>query len=173
MKIKNLHDLFVGELRDTYSAEKQLVKALPKMAKAANNPDLREAFESHLGETKNHVKRLEDVFRQVEQKAIAKTCAAMKGLVEEGGELIEDTAESPAADAALIGAAQKVEHYEIATYGCLVCWAEQLGFSAAAKLLNETLDEEKAADAKLNSLATHGANSEARNAPTTRTRSRA
>jgi ferritin-like metal-binding protein YciE len=161
MKIKNLHDLFVQELRDTYHAEKQLVKALPKMAKAATSDDLRTAFEDHLEETKNHVTRIEDVFGEIDQKATAKTCEAMKGLVTEGSEMIEET-EEEARDAGLIAAAQKVEHYEIASYGCLVTWAKELGHENAANLLQETLDEEKAADEKLNSLALQSSNAEAR-----------
>jgi len=161
MKIKNLHDLFVQELRDMYHAEKQLVKALPKMAKASVNDELRTAFEDHLEETKNHVTRLEDVFGEIEQKATAKTCEGMKGLVSEGSEVMDD-ADEEARDAALIAAAQKVEHYEIASYGCLVAWAKELGFQTAAELLNETLEEEKAADAKLNELALQRANAEAR-----------
>ncbi len=161
MKIKNLHDLFVAELRDMYNAEKQLVKALPKMAKAASRTELRDAIEQHLEETRQQVTRLETVFGQIEQKVAGATCEAMKGLVAEGSEIIDDTEDSPVRDAGLIAAAQKVEHYEIASYGCLITWAKALGFSTAAELLNQTLDEEKAADATLNSLALDNSNPEA------------
>ena len=163
MKIKNLNDLFLAESGDMYNAEKQLVKALPKMAKAASNPELKDAFESHLEETKNQVNRLEDVFGEVNHKVQGQTCEAMKGLVEEGSELIEDAVEPAARDAGLIAAGQKVEHYEIASYGCLVTWAKELGLKHAADLLNQNLDEEKAADKKLNTIAMNKANAEARN----------
>lgn len=153
MPMETLRDLFVDELRDVYSAEKQLVKALPKMAKGSNSRKLRAGFEKHLKQTKTHVERIEQVFESIDETARAKTCEAMKGLVEEGSELLEEEAEPEVKDAALIAAAQKVEHYEIATYGTLITWAEQLGFDKAVKLLGKTLDEEKETDVALTELA--------------------
>jgi ferritin-like metal-binding protein YciE len=153
MKLRSLEDLFVMELRDTYDAEKQLLKALKKMARAASSDQLRAAFEEHLAETEGQVNRLERVFEECGQKAKGKSCEAMKGLVEEGQDVIDKIEDEATGDAALIAAAQKVEHYEIATYGCLATWAEQLGHANAARLLKETLAEEKAADVKLTQLA--------------------
>jgi ferritin-like metal-binding protein YciE len=153
MKLASLHDLFVNELKDLYSAETQLTKALPKMAKAASSPDLREAFEEHLKETEHQVERLEQVFEEIEASPKGKKCKAMEGLIEEGKEIIDEDAEEAVKDAGLIAAAQKVEHYEIAGYGTVRTYAELLGFSNAAKLLQETLDEEGAADKKLTELA--------------------
>lgn len=153
MKIKNLRDLFISELRDIYHAEKQILKALPKMAKAASDDDLRSAFEEHLEQTRNQVNRLESVFEELEQKARAKTCEAMEGLVTEGEDLIETATDPDTLDAGLIASAQKVEHYEIASYGCLISWAGQLGLARSSELLKETLAEEKATDEKLTSLA--------------------
>ena len=153
MKLKSLEDLFVEELRDVYHAEGQLVKALPKMAKAATTPDLKAGFELHLKETKGQVGRLEKGFKKLGLPVRGKKCMAMEGLIEEGKELIEEDAEDSVKDAGLIAAAQKVEHYEIATYGTLVTWAEQLGHSDVAALLQATLDEEKATDEKLTELA--------------------
>jgi len=153
MAMQTLNDLFEDELKDIYSAEKQLVKALPKMAKAATSDDLRSGFEEHLEQTKGHVERIERVFELLEKTARAKKCKAMEGLIEEGSELMEEKAEPEVMDAALIAAAQKVEHYEIATYGTLVTWAKQLGLEEAAGLLQDTLDEEKDTDMKLTQLA--------------------
>ena len=153
MKMTSLQDLFVEELRDVYNAEKQILKALPKMARTAESTDLKEAFESHLEETQHQVERLEQVFEQMGARARGKTCAAMEGMIEEGKDLMSEDAEAEVMDAGLIGAAQKVEHYEIATYGTLVTWARQLGHSKAARLLEETLNEEKAADQKLTRIA--------------------
>jgi ferritin-like metal-binding protein YciE len=153
MALETLNDLFIDELRDVYSAEKQLVKALPKMAKGATSKRLKAGFEKHLKQTKVHVERVEQVFELIDETARAKTCEAMKGLVEEGSELLEEEAEPDVKDAALIAAAQKVEHYEIATYGTLITWAEQLGHSKAAKLLEKTLEEEKDTDRTLTELA--------------------
>ena len=161
MKIKNLEDLFLAELRDIFDAEKQLVKALPKMAKAASAEELSAGFEEHLGQTRNHLARREKVFEMIGQKARGKTCEAMKGLIEEGKELLDEDAEPAAKDAGLIAAAQKVEHYEIATYGCLVTWARQMGQNQCADLLHQTLDEEKATDRKLTQLAESMINVEA------------
>lgn len=153
MKNANLADIFLEELKDVYHAEKQMVKALPKMAKAATCQQLAGAFEEHLAETTIHVKRLEDVFASINEKPKVKKCEAMEGLVEEGGEAIEEDLPDHVRDALLIAAAQKVEHYEIGTYGTLRAWASQLGYEKAHQLLSETLDEEKAADSALTELA--------------------
>lgn len=153
MAMKSLHDLLVEELKDLYSAENQLVKALPKMAKAATAPELREAFESHLEETNGQVERLEQIFKGLEESPKGKKCAAMEGLIEEGSEIISENEKSSVLDAGLICAAQKVEHYEIASYGCVRTFAQLLGLEDVAELLQETLDEEGAADKKLTELA--------------------
>jgi ferritin-like metal-binding protein YciE len=149
MKIDSLEQLLQEELRDIYDAEKQLVKALPKMAKAASSPELQEAINSHLEETKGQVQRLEQVFEALGTKARGKTCAGMKGLIEEGQEAMEQDASDELKDAAIIGAAQRVEHYEIAAYGTARTFAEKLGHSDVVDLLQETLDEEVQADEKL------------------------
>jgi ferritin-like metal-binding protein YciE len=156
-----LHQLFLDELADLLNAETQLTKALPKMAKAAQSEELAEAIRSHLEETENHVTRLKEVFETLNEKAKSKTCKAMKGLIEEGSELMEELKGSSAIDAGLIAAAQKVEHYEIASYGTVRAWAEQMGHTEAVELLGETLDEEKAADEKLTEIAQELANSQA------------
>ena len=156
-----LHDLFLDELADVYSAEKQLLKALPKMAKAANADQLREAFESHLKETEGQVGRLEQVAQKMDETLKQKKCKAMEGLLEEGEEMMEENEDSPALDAALIAAAQKVEHYEIASYGTLCAWARLLGNEEGLELLQETLEEEEAADEKLTTIAETVANPEA------------
>ena len=161
MKLNTLEDLFLDQLRDLYNAEHQLVKALPKMAKAASCDELKQAFEGHLEETRGHVERLEKVFELLGQKAKGKTCEAMKGLVKEGGEMIGEDAEDSVKDAGLICAAQRVEHYEIAGYGCVRTFARQLGHEDAAKLLEETLNEEKGADEKLSAIAESMVNAEA------------
>jgi ferritin-like metal-binding protein YciE len=161
MPLENLDDLFHEELRDVLSAEKQLLKALPKMAKAATSGELKAGFEEHLAQTETQVERLEKVFKLIDKTPRAKTCKAMEGLIEEGSEIIEEDAEPAVKDAALIAAAQKVEHYEIATYGTLVCWAKQLGLDAAVDLLSETLVEEKATDEKLSGLAESSINEQA------------
>jgi ferritin-like metal-binding protein YciE len=153
VRIDTLSTLLEEELKDIYDAEKRLVKAIPKMAKAATTPELREAFEEHLEVTKGHVARLEQVFELLGSSAKAKPCAAMKGLVEEGDEVIAQDAEESLKDAALIGAAQRVEHYEIAAYGTARALAERLGNSEAADLLEQTLNEEKEADEKLTTIA--------------------
>jgi ferritin-like metal-binding protein YciE len=147
--MSKLRETFLDEASDIYDAEKQLTKALPKMANAAEHPELKEAFESHLAETEEHVRRLERVFEIFEEKSRAKKCQAMQGLLAEGEELISDEA----GDAALICAAQKVEHYEMASYGCLRTWASVLDEEEASDLLQETFDEENAADEHLTSLA--------------------
>lgn len=150
---KTLEDLFKENLKDIYYAEKKILTALPKMAKAVNSNELRAAFEKHVKETEGQVQRLQKVFKLLDQPAKGKTCPAILGLVEEGEEVIEDFGDSPALDAGLLGGAQAVEHYEIARYGTLIAWAEQLGMSEAAKLLQQTLEEEKATDEALTQLA--------------------
>ncbi len=154
----DLHELFLDELADILSAEQQLLKALPKMAKAAQSEELADAFNSHLEETREHASRMEQVFESLGEKAESKTCKAMKGLLEEGEELMKEEKDSSALDAALIAAAQKVEHYEIASYGTVIAWATQMGHEDAAEILRQTLDEEKAADEKLTSIAESQAN---------------
>jgi ferritin-like metal-binding protein YciE len=145
--------LYVDELKDLYSAETQLVKALPKMAKAASSDELRHGFEEHLEQTRGHVERLEKVFKTLGESPKGKTCKAMQGLIEEGAEVIAEDFEGSLMDAALIGAAQRVEHYEIAAYGTVCAFAKELGESDQAELLSETLEEEKETDEKLTELA--------------------
>lgn len=154
--LHSLDSLFLTELRDLYSAEKQLTKALPKMAKAASHSDLKEAFENHHRETKEHVRRLEEVFDIMGKPAEEEHCDAMEGLLTEANEIVDEQGEKNVKDAALIAAAQRVEHYEIAGYGTVSTYADELGWDDAGSLLHETLDEEKAADKKLNGLATGG-----------------
>ncbi|MBX3444377.1 MAG: ferritin-like domain-containing protein [Planctomyces sp.] len=161
MSMETLLNLFETELKDVYSAEKQLVRALPKMARGASSDELRAGFEEHLEQTKTHVERIEKVFQILDRTPRAKTCEAMKGLLEEGSEVLEEDAEPDVKDAALIAAAQKVEHYEIATYGTLVAWARHLGLSKAETLLQKTLDEEKETDVRLTKLAESGINAAA------------
>jgi ferritin-like metal-binding protein YciE len=153
MKENQLRELYVEELRDLYSAEKQLVKALPKMAKAATSSDLRSGFEEHLKQTKGHVSRLEQIFDSLDENPNGKTCKGMEGLIKEGSEMIEEDPEEEQLDAGLISAAQRVEHYEIAGYGCVRTYAQLLGDDEAMSLLDETLKEEKETDAKLTELA--------------------
>jgi ferritin-like metal-binding protein YciE len=153
MSISNLEDVFVHELRDVLDAERQILKALPKMIKAATSEELKAAFEEHLSVTESQVDRLETIFKGLDKAARGKHCAGMEGLIKEGEELIKEEEPSVAVDAALICAAQKVEHYEIASYGCLSTYAEQLGMSEARELLEETLAEEKETDVKLSELA--------------------
>jgi len=148
-----LRKLLEDQLADTYYAEKQLVKAMPKMAKAATNDELREAFEGHLEETLVQVRRLEEVFGLMEMPVKGKKCPAIDGILEEGKEIMEEFADDAALDAGLVSAGQKAEHYEITCYGCMVAWAEQLGLEDVAGLLNETLEEEKGADEKLSTIA--------------------
>jgi ferritin-like metal-binding protein YciE len=161
MKLDNLKKLYIEELRDLYSAENQLLKALPKMAKGAASTDLKQAFENHLEETEGHVERLKEIFEDLDESPKGKTCQAMKGLVEEGSEILEEEGEESVLDAGIIAAAQKVEHYEIASYGTVRTFAELLGEKEAVKLLQQTLDEEGAADEKLNELAEDIVNPEA------------
>ncbi len=148
-----LHDLFIHELKDIYSAEKQLLKALPKMAKAASSEKLRAGFEGHLKETEGQVDRLEKILESFGSPTRGVKCAAMEGLIKEGGEAIDEDAEPAVHDAALIAAAQKVEHYEIASYGTLISFARTMGHSQAEQLLEQTLEEEKETDRKLSELA--------------------
>ena len=157
-EMNTLMDALVDEVRDLYHAEKQLVKALPKMAKAASSDELREALVSHLSETENQVGRLEQVFELLEEKPRAKTCAGMAGIIEEGSDALKEDAEPAVLDAMIIAAAQRAEHYEMAAYGTAAAWAEGLGLSEVAELLRDTLDEEKAADEKLTALAEAGIN---------------
>ena len=151
--MSTVEDLLVDQIRDLYDAEKQLVRALPKMAKAASSDELRQAIEDHLEETTNQVTRLEQAFQQLDRPAKSKTCKAMRGLIEEGGEVIEEDAVEPINDLALIAAAQRVEHYEISAYGTAKAMATHLGEDQVASLLEETEDEEKAADHKLTEIA--------------------
>jgi ferritin-like metal-binding protein YciE len=153
MKLESLHDLYVEELKDLYSAENQLLTALPKMAKAASAPELEAAFTGHLEETRGHVERLDRIFKTLGASPKGKKCKAMEGLIEEGKEVMEEDAEPAVMDAALIAAGQRVEHYEMAGYGCVRTFARLLGEEDAADLLQETLDEEGAADKKLTELA--------------------
>ncbi|MGE0865047.1 MAG: ferritin-like domain-containing protein [Vicinamibacterales bacterium] len=153
-----LRDALVDEVRDLYNAEKQLVKALPKIARAAASDDLRSAIESHLEETNEQVSRLERVFELLDEKPRGKHCAGMAGIIEEGSETLQEDMEDAVMDACIIAAAQRAEHYEIAAYGTAVAWAEALGLTDVAAVLGETLEEEKAADEKLSALAEAGIN---------------
>ena len=148
-----LKSLLIDELRDIYHAERQLVRALPKLAKAATSPDLREALESHLAETEEQVSRVEQAFELLNESAKTKTCAGMMGIVEEGSELIKESDKGAALDAGIIAGAQRAEHYEMAAYGSLMAWARALGHDDVAELLSASLEEEKAADKKLTELA--------------------
>ncbi len=152
MEANTLRELYIGELQDLYDAENQLIEALPKMAEASNSAELREGFESHLQQTKGHAERLEQIFAGSGEEAKRKKCKAMKGLVAEGGEMIDEDFEGAVKDAGLIGAAQRVEHYEIAAYGTVRTFAELLGDQQGVRLLSQTLDEEKATNEKLNEL---------------------
>lgn len=153
MKLTTLDDLLLEELKDLNDAEKQITKALPKMAKAASSGELAQAFRDHLEETKGQIARLEQVFELLGKKAGRKKCEAMEGLLEEGAEMMKEDADPDVLDAALIAAAQRVEHYEMAGYGCVRTWCQVLGHSDAARLLQETLDEEGSADKKLTEIA--------------------
>jgi ferritin-like metal-binding protein YciE len=161
VKLKTMDDLFLDSLRDLYDAEKQITKVLPKMSKAASSDDLKAAFEQHLQVTKRQVERLEQIFTQLDEKPGGKKCAAMEGLIEEGAELIQEGKPSSILDAGLIGAAQKVEHYEMAGYGTARTFATLLGHTEAAQLLQETLEEEKETDQQLTELAESVVNEDA------------
>jgi ferritin-like metal-binding protein YciE len=155
---KNLNDLFFEQMKDIYFAEKRIYKALPKMAKATKVAELKEAFLTHREQTQGHIERLEQVFEIVGKRAQTKPCEAIKGIIAEGDETVEDFGESEAIDAGLIAAGQAVEHYEMARYGTLIAWAKQLGMQDAAALLTETLQEEKKADQLLTQIASGKAN---------------
>src|SRR6266576_4502276 len=161
MKLDTLQKLYPNELRDLYNAENQLLKALPKMAKAASSKELKNAFQKHLDQTKSHVERLEQVFEELGETPKGKTCHGMKGLIEEGSEILEEDGEESVLDAGIIVAAQKVEHYEIASYGSVRTFAELLGKNRSAELLRTTLDEESEANELLNKLAEDIVNPEA------------
>jgi ferritin-like metal-binding protein YciE len=163
-KQKTLNDLFLDGVKDIYHAEKQLLRALPKMARAVNSDELRVSIENHRDETQVQVERLERVFEMLEKRATGKPCAAMQGLVEEGQEHMEEYKDSPALDAAVISAGQSIEHYEISRYGTLRTWAQQLGMDEAARLLDETLEEEKKTDQLFTEMAESMANQEAEQA---------
>ena len=158
MSLDSLDKLFLEELKDVYNAEKQILRALPKMAKAADSPQLQQAFTKHLKETEGQVQRLEKIFQELGQSARGKKCKGMEGLLEEGKEVLEEDGEPAVIDAALIASAQRVEHYEIAAYGCLRTYAQLLGYTQAERLLQQTLDEEEAADQKLTELGESGIN---------------
>ena len=158
MALESLQDLFLNELKDIYNAEKQIVRALPRMAKAAEAPELGQAFTKHLRETEGQVERLERIFKSLGQTARGKTCKGMQGLLEEGKEILEEEGAPEVIDAALIAAAQRVEHYEIAAYGCLRTYAQLLGMTDADRLLEQTLREEEATDKALTSLGEGGLN---------------
>jgi ferritin-like metal-binding protein YciE len=176
-----LHDAFIDELRDLYDAEKQITKALPKMIKAACEPNLKSTFEAHLEATQDHVQRLERVFEALEEKVRGKHCEGIAGILEEGQSIMSEPFDEAAMDACLIAAAQRVEHYEMAAYGTLIAWANAMGHEEAADLLKATLDEEKSANEKLTEIAEDGVNQQAagtahpsgdrENAPVRRTRS--
>src|SRR5216110_3094211 len=161
MKLDTLEKLYSSELRDLYSAENQLLKALPKMAKGASSPELKDAFEKHLEQTKGHIERLEQLFEQLDESPKGKTCHGMKGLIEEGSEILQEDGEESVLDAGIIVAAQKVEHYEIAGYGSVRTFAQLLGKDRSAELLQTTLDEESEANELLNKLAEDIVNPEA------------
>jgi ferritin-like metal-binding protein YciE len=158
---KKLDDLFHDTLKDIYFAEKKILATLPKMAKAAQSPDLKKAFEKHRGETEGHVARLEKVFATIDKKPQAKTCDAIVGITDEGAEIMKEYKGSPALDAGLLAAAQAVEHYEISRYGTLKAWAQELGLNDAVRLLDQTLEEEKKTDAALTKIAEAAVNQQA------------
>lgn len=153
MKENTLRELFVDELRDLYDAENRLVKALPKLARAANLDELRSGFETHLAQTKEHVERLKQIMTNMDEKPSGKKCAGMIGIIQEGDDIMDEDFDGSVMDAALISAAQRAEHYEIAAYGCVHTWAKELGEEEAAELLERTLNEEKETDAKLTEIA--------------------
>jgi ferritin-like metal-binding protein YciE len=159
--ITNLRDAFLDEIRDIYHAEKQLLKALPKLAKAASSPELRQAFLTHRDETQGQIERLQEVFASIDEKVRGKHCDGIAGIIEEGKAVMEEDFDEAAMDACLIASGQRAEHYEMAAYGTLVAWAKAMGHTDAADLLQQILDEEKAADEKLSELAESGINQEA------------
>jgi len=161
MSVTTLQDLFVETLKDLYYVEKKLVRTLPKMASKASTPELKEAIEKHLQETEGHVERLEEVFAAIDRKPVAKKCEALEGLIKEAEELLDEIDYERTCDAAIISSAQSVEHYEIARYGTLACWAGELGQSDVTSILGKTLEEEKAADEKLTTIAESMVNQQA------------
>jgi len=161
MAEKTLDDLFLDTLKDIYYAEKQIIKTLPKMAKAAQSPELKAGFEQHRDESEVHVERLEQIFEMIDKPARGKTCDAILGIIEEGKSIMDEFKDAPALDAGLVAAAQAVEHYEMARYGTLKTWAAQLGLNEAVSLLDATLQEEMATDQKLSKLATAQVNKKA------------
>ena len=162
MAVKSLKELLVAELRDMYSFEKQITKALPKMSKQASSDKLKDAFDEHLKQTENQIDRLDKIFEDLDMPARAKKCVGMEGIIDEGKELMDEVEDEQVLDAALIAAAQKVEHYEMASYGSAIAYANLLGLEDVVDLLKETLEEEKAADEKLTKLATSEINAEAK-----------
>ncbi len=164
MKLNSLQELYVSELKDLYDAENRIIKALPKMAEAASRPDLRAAFEEHLQQTRHHAERLEQILRGLDESPKGQKCKGMQGIIDEGEDMMEKDAPDSVADAALIAAAQRVEHYEIAAYGTVRSYARQLGYADQAELLNQTLQEEGETDKKLTSLAESSINEEAKTA---------
>ena len=164
LELNTLEDLFVEQIEDLYDAEKRLTSALPEMEKAATNPQLKDAFRSHLRETEGQVARLESIFRTLGRDPSRETCEAMKGLIKEGSDIVNAKGDTSVKDAALIAAAQRVEHYEIAGYGSARTFAQRLGHTDAARLLQETLDEEAAADKKLTAIANGNVNIQAQRA---------
>jgi ferritin-like metal-binding protein YciE len=160
-EMKTLHDAFVDEIRDVYNAEKQLVKALPKMVRNASDPELRKAFEAHLGETEGHVSTLEAVFEMLGEKARGKQCDGMAGILEEAKSALEEGFDPVTLDAVLIAAAQRVEHYEITAYGTLITWAKTMGHADVARSLKQIIAQEESADRKLSALAEGGINQKA------------
>ena len=158
---QTLHDAFLEEIKDAYDAEKQLTKALPKLAKASTSPELRQAFQDHLEETKGHVEKLEQVFQGLDEKAKGQHCDGIAGIIDEGKKVMDEDYEGATMDACLIASGQRAEHYEIAAYGTLVTWAREMEHESAADLLQQTLDEEKAADEKLTEIAESGVNEQA------------
>jgi ferritin-like metal-binding protein YciE len=162
MKFNSLHDLYITELKDLYDAEHRIIKALPKMAEAANSPDLRSAFEEHLEQTRRHVDRLEQIFRRLDESPKGEKCKGVEGIIDEGEDMMAKDSPASVSDAALIASAQRVEHYEIAAYGTVRTFARQLGYDDQAQLLNETLQEEGETDKKLSRLAESNINEEAK-----------
>ena len=161
MAVKNLNDLFLETLKDVYYVEKKLTKALPKLMKKATEPELKQGLQDHLAETEEHVSRVEEIFTLINKPARAKRCEAIDGITSEADETLEEIEEDDTIDAGIISCAQAAEHYEIARYGTLAAWAKQLGLNDAAKILEQTLGEEKAADKKLSQLALSSANQQA------------
>jgi ferritin-like metal-binding protein YciE len=157
-EVENLHEALIDEIKDLYNAEKQLTKALPKMAKKATNRQLRDAITSHLKETQGHVRRLEQVFKLLEEKPQGKLCDGIQGIVKEGNKVMQEVARGPVLDACIIAGGQRAEHYEMAAYGTVIAWSKAMGHTEVTRLLTQTLNEEKAADKKLTAIAESGIN---------------